>query len=161
MLKIDSLKPARGSRRPRRRVGRGLGSGRGSYSGRGRKGQGARAGAGPRPGFEGGQTILTKRLPFRRGVRAGGVSHAGGVAHAKYAPVNLQALNRFPANSEVSPAQLVDAHLIKSGPVKILGEGALDRPLVIKAHAFSKSALAAIEKAGGKAEVIPSAGRPA
>jgi large subunit ribosomal protein L15 len=114
-----------------------------------------------RPGFEGGQTILTKRLPFRRGVRAGGVSHAGGVAHEKYAPINLGALNRFPANSEVTPTQLAAAGLIKRGPVKILGMGALDRPLVIKAHAFSKSAAAAIAKAGGRAEVIADAGRPA
>ena len=161
MLKFDTLKPARGARRPRRRVGRGLGSGRGSYSGRGRKGQGARAGPGPRPGFEGGQTILTKRIPFLRGVRTGGVSHAGGVARLKYTPVNLGALNRFPPNSEVTPTQLHEAHLVKAGRIKILGTGALDRPLTIKAHAFSKSALAAIEKAGGRAEVIPSAGRPA
>ncbi len=161
MLKLDNLKPARGARRRRRRVGRGLGSGRGVYSGRGRKGQGARSGTGPRPGFEGGQTILTKRLPFRRGVRAGGASHAGGVAHEKYVPVNLDALNRFPANSEVTPTQLAEARLIKRGPVKILGMGSLDRPLVIKAHAFSKSAAAAIEKAGGRAEVIADARRPA
>jgi large subunit ribosomal protein L15 len=89
------------------------------------------------------------------------VSHAGGVARLKFAPVNLGALNRFPPNSEVTPAQLQGAHLVKIGRIKILGTGALDRPLIIKAHAFSKSALAAIEKAGGRAEVIPSAGRPA
>jgi large subunit ribosomal protein L15 len=83
------------------------------------------------------------------------------VARLKYAPVNLGALNRFPPNSEVTPAQLQEAHLVRTGPVKILGTGALDRPLTIKAHAFSKSALAAIEKAGGRSEVIPRAGRPA
>ncbi len=159
MLRIDNLKPARGSRRRRRRVGRGLGSGRGAYSGRGRKGQAARSGTGPRPGFEGGQTILTKRLPFRRGVRAGGVSHAGGLPRVKYAPVNLEALNLFPANSEVTPQQLREARLIKRGPVKILGTGTLGRPLTVKAHAFSKSAMSAIEKAGGRAEVIQDAGR--
>jgi len=153
-MKIDELKPARGSRRRRRRRGRGWGSGRGAYSGRGRKGQSARSGAGPRPGFEGGQTILTKRLPFRRGVRAGGVSHAGGLRRLKYAPVNLKALNRFPADTEVTPRQLLEARLIKRGPVKILGTGALDRPLTIKAHAFSKTAMAAIEKAGGRAEAV-------
>lgn len=158
-MKIDELKPARGSRRRRRRAGRGWGSGRGGYSGRGRKGQSARSGAGPRPGFEGGQTILTKRLPFRRGVRAGGVSHAGGLPRLRYAPVNLEALNRFPANTEVTPRQLLDARLIKRGPVKILGTGTLDRPLTIKAHAFSKTAMMAIEKAGGRAEVIQDAGR--
>ncbi len=159
MLKIGSLKPARGSHRKRRRVGRGLGSGRGSYSGRGRKGQSSRSGAGPRPGFEGGQTILTKRLPFQRGVRAGGVSHAGGLPHPKYAPVNLEALSRFPANSEVTPERLQEARLIKRGPVKILGRGALGHPLVVKAHAFSKSAATAIEKAGGRIEVIEDARR--
>lgn len=159
MLKLDNLKPARGSRRKRRRVGRGLGSGRGAYSGRGRKGQLSRSGAGPRPGFEGGQTILTKRLPFRRGVRAGGVSHAGGLAHTKYAPVNLEALNRFPANSEVTPERLREARLIKRGPIKVLGTGTLGHPLVVKAHAFSKSAATAIEKAGGRVEVIKDARR--
>lgn len=158
-MKIDQLKPARGSRRRRRRVGRGLGSGRGSYSGRGRKGQQARSGTGPRPGFEGGQTILTKRLPFRRGVRAGGASHAGGVRREKYVPVNLDTLKRFPANSEVTPQVLEDARVVKRGRVKILGDGTLDRPLVVKAHAFSKRATAAIEQAGGRAEVIQDAGR--
>lgn len=159
MLKFDSLKPARGSRRRRRRVGRGLGSGRGSYSGRGRKGQSARSGAGPRPGFEGGQTPLAKRLPFRRGIRAGGVSHAGGKARVKFTPVNLDDLGRFASGSEVTPERLIEERMIRSGPVKILGQGSLDRPLVIKAHAFSKSAQAAIEKAGGRAEVITDAGR--
>ncbi len=153
-MQLDQLQPARGSRRKRRRAGRGLGSGRGSYSGRGRKGQEARSGGGKRPGFEGGQTILTKRLPFRRGVRAGGVCHAGGLPHVKYAPVNLDDLNRFPANSEVTTQQLLQTRLIKRGPVKILGTGAVDRPLTVRAHAFSKSAAAAIEKAGGHAEVI-------
>src|SRR5438552_17093402 len=147
-MKIDELKPARGSRRRRRRRGRGWGSGRGAYSGRGRKGQSARSGAGPRPGFEGGQTILTKRLPFRRGVRAGGVSHAGGLRRLKYAPVNLKALNRFPADTEVTPRHLFEARLIQRGPVKILGSGALDRPLRIKAHAFSKTAMAEIAEVG-------------
>lgn len=158
-MKIDELKPARGSRRRRRRVGRGLGSGRGVYSGRGRKGQAARSGTGPRPGFEGGQTILTKRLPFQRGVRAGGVSHAGGLPRVRYAPLNLEALNQFPANSEVTPREFLAARLIKRGPVKILGTGTLNHPLTIKAHAFSKSAMAAIEKAGGRVEVIQDAGR--
>lgn len=159
MLKVDQLKPARGSRRKRRRVGRGLGSGRGSYSGRGRKGQQARSGSGPRPGFEGGQTILSKRIPFRRGVRAGGASHAGGVRQEKYVPVNLDALKRFPANSEVTPKVLEDARLIKGGRVKILGDGTLDRALIVKAHAFSKRAAEAIAQAGGRTEVIQDAGR--
>jgi len=73
--------------------------------------------------------------------------------------VNLEALNLFPANSEVTPQQLREARLIKRGPVKILGTGTLGRPLTVKAHAFSKSAMSAIEKAGGRAEVIQDAGR--
>ncbi|MDQ7820846.1 MAG: 50S ribosomal protein L15 [Armatimonadota bacterium] len=159
MLSIDTLKPPRGARRKRRRVGRGLGSGRGVYSGRGRKGQKARAGAGPRPGFEGGQTILVKRLPFRRGVRAGGASHTGGVPSPGYEPVNLDALARFPAGSEVTPQTLREAGLVRRGPVKILGRGSLDRPLVVRAHAFSRRAAEAIRQAGGRAEVIADAGR--
>ena len=154
-MKISDLKPAHGSRRAKRRVGRGLGSGRGVYSGRGRKGQQARSGKPPRPGFEGGQTILTKRLPFRRGVRAGGASHVGGRPRVRFEAVNLRDLNRFPANTEVNPASLRDAGLVDHGPVKILGMGALDRALTVKAQAFSKGAAEAIAKAGGTVEVIP------
>lgn len=154
-MKISELKPAHGSRRAKRRVGRGLGSGRGVYSGRGRKGQQARSGKPPRPGFEGGQTILTKRLPFRRGVRAGGASHAGGRPRLRFEAVNLRDLNRFPANAEVNPASLRDAGLVDRGPVKILGMGTLDRALTVRAQAFSKSATEAIAKAGGTVEVIP------
>ena len=161
MLKIDELKPARGSKRRRRRVGRGLGSGRGVYSGRGRKGQQARSGTGPRPGFEGGQTPLVKRLPFRRGVRAGGVSHAGGLPHKPFAPINLEDLNGFEAQSEVTPELLREKGLVRRNlRVKVLGTGTLARALTVKAHAFSKSAAEAIQKAGGKAEVIADARRP-
>lgn len=159
MLKIHQLRPARGSRRGRRRVGRGLGSGRGVYSGRGRKGQSARSGAGPRPGFEGGQTILTKRLPFKRGVRAAGSNRTGGGPRPRFAPVNLQDLNRFPANAEVTPDRLREAGLLRRRLVKVLGGGMLDRALVVKAHAFSKRASEAIAQAGGRAEVIEDAGR--
>lgn len=161
MLRIDELRPARGSRRRRRRVGRGLGSGRGVYSGRGMKGQKARSGSAPRPGFEGGQTPLVKRLPFQRGIRAGGASHAGGLRHPPFSPVNLKALNLFEAQTEVTPALLREKGLVKRNlRVKVLGTGTLERALTIKAHAFSKSAAEAIEKAGGKAEVIRDARRP-
>lgn len=157
-MKLHELKPARGARRGVRRVGRGLGSGRGVYSGRGRKGQQSRSGSAPRPGFEGGQTILTKRLPFRRGVRAGGNNRTGRIPRRIYEPINLRALNQFDAGTEVTPEILRDAGLVGKGAVKILGEGTLDRALTVKAHAFSKSAAAAIERAGGKAEVIDAAG---
>ena len=153
-MKISDLKPAHGSRRAKRRVGRGLGSGRGVYSGRGRKGQQSRSGGPPRPGFEGGQTILTKRLPFRRGVRAGGASHVGGRPRLRFETVNLRDLNRFPAGTEVTPASLRDSGLVDRGPVKILGMGTLDRTLMVKAQAFSKSAAEAIAKAGGTTEVV-------
>jgi large subunit ribosomal protein L15 len=157
-MKINELKSARGSRRPSRRVGRGLGSGRGVYSGRGRKGQQSRSGSAPRPGFEGGQTILTKRLPFRRGVRAGGNNRTGRIPRITYEPVNLRDLDRFETGAEVTPETLRGAGIVREGRVKVLGEGTLSRALTVKAHAFSKSALAAIEKAGGKAEVIDAAG---
>ncbi len=155
---LTELRPARGARRARRRVGRGLGSGRGSYSGRGRKGAKARSGSGPRPGFEGGQTILTKRLPFKRGVRAAGSNHTGGKPRPSFAPINVGALARFAANAEVTPEVLREAGLIRGGLVKVLGQGTLDRALVVKAHAFSKQAVRVIESAGGKVEVIASVG---
>lgn len=162
MIKINELKPARGSRRKRRRVGRGLGSGRGVYSGRGVKGQQARSGSAPRPGFEGGQTPLVKRLPFRRGVRAGGASHAGGVRRPPFAPINLRDLSEFEAKTEITPDLLREKGLVRRNlRVKVLGTGTLERALTIKAHAFSKSAAEAIQKAGGKAEVIQDARRPA
>lgn len=154
MLKIDALKPAAGSRRRTRRVGRGLGSGRGVYAGRGRKGQKARSGQGPRPGFEGGQTPLSKRLPFRRGVRAAGSVMTGGPPRRRPAEVSIRALNRFPAGSVLTVAELVDAGLIDRGPVKVLGGGRLAHALVVRAQAFSRGARAAIEAAGGKAEVV-------
>lgn len=156
---LDGLKPARGARRARRRVGRGLGSGRGSYSGRGRKGAKARSGRGPRPGFEGGQLILTKRIPFKRGTRAAGSNFTGGGPRPRFTPVNIAALAQFGAQVEVTPAVLREAGLVKGGRVKVLGEGTLDRALVVKAHAFSKRAAKTIENAGGRAEVIPYARR--
>jgi len=154
MLKIDALKPTAGARRRRRRVGRGLGSGSGVYAGRGRKGQKARAGSGPRPGFEGGQTPLSKRLPFRRGVRAAGSVMTGGPPRMRPAEVSVRALTRFPAGSEVTVATLVEAGLVDHGPVKVLGGGRLAHALVVKAQAFSKGAKQAIAAAGGKAEIV-------
>lgn len=154
-LRIGELAPPPGARRRRRRVGRGLGSGRGTYSGRGVKGQKARSGKGPRPGFEGGQTPLSKRLPFQRGVRAYGSSHTGGRPRSGYVEVNVARLARFEPGSEVTPEALCQAGLVRRpGPVKVLGPGRLPHPLVVRAHAFSASARAAIEAAGGRAEVI-------
>ncbi len=154
MLKIDTLRPAPGSRRRRRRVGRGLGSGRGVYAGRGRKGQRARAGRSPRPGFEGGQTRLEKRLPYRRGVRAAGSVMTGGPPRRRAEEVTVERLARFPAGTEVTPAALREAGLVGRGRVKVLGGGRLAVALTVKAHGFTKGAKAAIEAAGGKAEVL-------
>lgn len=151
---ITTLKPARGSRRRRRRVGRGLGSGRGVYAGRGRKGQKARSGPGPRPGFEGGQTRLSKRLPYRRGVRGAGSNMTGGGPRPRVQEVMLTDLERFPAGSEVTPAVLRESGVVESGKVKVLATGRLTHALVVRAHAFSAGARKAIEAAGGKAEVL-------
>ncbi|MCS7236157.1 MAG: 50S ribosomal protein L15 [Armatimonadota bacterium] len=155
-LRIGELKPPAGARRRRKRVGRGLGSGKGTYAGRGIKGQKARSGKGPRPGFEGGQTPLGKRLPFQRGIRAYGSSHTGGRPRPGYVEVQLTKLARFEPGTEVTPEVLLQAGLVSGkGRVKVLGPGRLPHPLTVKAHAFSASARAAIEAAGGRAEVIP------
>ncbi len=155
-LRLGELKPPGGGRRRRKRVGRGLGSGKGTYAGRGIKGQKARSGKGPRPGFEGGQTPLSKRLPFQRGVRAYGSSHTGGRPRPGFVEVKLSRLAGFQAGTEVTPKVLREAGVVsRPGRVKVLGPGQLPNPLTVKAHAFSASARAAIEAAGGRAEVIP------
>lgn len=154
LVTATSIRAARGARRLRRRVGRGLGSGSGVYAGRGRKGQRARAGRSPRPGFEGGQTRLEKRLPYRRGVRAAGSVMTGGPPRRRPDEVTIARLGRFPAGTEVTPATLREAGLIGRGRVKVLGGGALAVALTVKAHGFTKGAKAAIEAAGGKAEVL-------
>ncbi|MGH2403213.1 MAG: 50S ribosomal protein L15 [bacterium] len=151
---VFTLRPAPGARRRRRRVGRGLGSGSGVYAGRGRKGQKARSGPGPRPGFEGGQTRLTKRLPYRRGVRGAGSNMTGGKPRPRMQEVMLADLGQFPAGSEVTPAMLRDAGVVESGRIKVLATGRLTHALVVRAHAFSAGARKAIEGAGGRVEVL-------
>ncbi|MBI2830187.1 MAG: 50S ribosomal protein L15 [Chloroflexi bacterium] len=147
MMQHD-LSPAPGSRKDRKRVGRGDASGHGSFSGRGQKGQKARSGAKVRPGFEGGQLPMVKRLPRIHGFT--------NIFRTEYSIVNLAALSSFEAGSEVTPQSLFDAGLVNTlrHPVKILGDGEIDRPLSVKANKFSASARAKIESAGGKAEVI-------
>jgi len=142
------MKPASGAKHSRKRVGRGDGSGHGTYSGRGLKGQKSRAGGGTRLGFEGGQLPLIKRLPRTRGFF--------NIFRTEYNVVNIGKLNVFDANAEVTPQVLIEARLIKSAkqPVKILGDGELNRPLVVKANKFSSTAKAKIEAAGGRAEGI-------
>ncbi len=154
MVSLGDLKPAQGSRRSRRRIGRGNASGRGNTAGRGAKGQKARAGGQTRPGFEGGQLPLIKRIPYRRGIRGAGSNMVGGPHRMRMGTVNIGRLNAFPAGSEVTPDILREARLVREEKVKILGAGALEHALVVKAHAFSKGARTRIEAAGGRTEVI-------
>ena len=146
-MKLHELKPAEGSRKQRNRVGRGIGSGNGKTAGKGHKGQNARSGGGVRPGFEGGQNPLFRRLPKR------GFTN---INRKEYAIVNLDALNRFEDGAEVTPALLLETGVVsneKSG-IKVLGNGTLNVKLTVKAHKFSASAKEAIENAGGTTEVI-------
>jgi large subunit ribosomal protein L15 len=144
----DKLSPPPGSKRGRKRVGRGDGSGHGTYSGRGCKGQKSRSGYKMRPGFEGGQLPLIKRLPRKRGFV--------NIFRTEYSTVNINKLNIFEPGSEVTPEALVANGLVKSlrHPIKILAEGDIGYPLVVKANKFSAAAKAKIEAAGGKVEEV-------
>jgi large subunit ribosomal protein L15 len=146
-MKLSDLTPAPGSSKKPKRVGRGDGSGHGKTSCRGHKGQGARSGGGTRPGFEGGQMPLQRRLPKR------GFHNPFKVAAAV---VNLDQMDAFTADVEVTPEALAERGLVqgKNRRIKILGDGALSKPLTIKAHGFSAKAKEKIEAAGGKAELI-------
>ena len=147
-MRQDELSPAPGSKKNRKRVGRGAGSGHGTYSGRGLKGQKSRAGFKVKPGFEGGQLPLIKRLPQKRGFF--------NKFRTEYNVVNVGQLNVFAAGSEITPEKLVAAGLLKSSPppVKILAEGDITQPLSVKAHKFSTTAKAKIEAAGGSVEEV-------
>ena len=147
-MKLHDLKPARGAKKKRKRVGRGIGSGRGYTSGRGANGQNARSGGKVRPTFEGGQTPLFRRLPKR------GFNNK---FKKEYNEVNVFQLNKFNEGEEITPAKLVESGIIdniaKSG-IKILGKGEINKPVNVKAHAYTTSARKKIDEAGGKAEVI-------
>ncbi len=147
-MKLHELHSPKGARKQRKRVGRGISAGQGKTAGRGTKGQAARSGGTKGPYFEGGQLPLVRRLPYRRGFT--------NIFKVQYVPVNLYRLEGFAANEEVSPETLAAAGIIKSPslPVAILGDGELDRPLVVKAHRFSASARAKIEGAGGAVEEL-------
>ncbi len=152
-MKLHELKPAEGSKHGRKRVGRGRGSGYGKTAGRGTKGQNARSGGGVRPGFEGGQTPLWQRRPKERG------EDFIDPWRVSFTPVNLKriALADFPEGAEVTPQSLAEAGIIQRADelVVILARGDLEKPLVVKAHRFSKSARAKIEAAGGTVEELP------
>ena len=146
-MKLNELKPNEGSRRNRKRVGRGTSSGYGKTAGRGQKGQLARTGGKTRLGFEGGQMPLFQRLPKR------GFNNFN---RKEYAVVNLKDLNKFEDGTVVTPELLLENNVIKKvlSGVKVLSQGELEKKLTVKAHKFSKSAQEAIEKAGGTVEVI-------
>ena len=147
-MRQNELLPVPGSKKGRKRVCRGDGSGHGTYSGRGCKGQKSRSGGKTTRGFEGGQLPLIRRLPRKRGFV--------NIFRAEYSVVNIDKLNVFEAGSEVTPEKLVAAGVVKSlrRPVKILAEGDIDRPLVVRANKFSAAAKAKIEAAGGTVEEI-------
>jgi len=146
-MRLNELRPPKGSVTSRRRLGRGPGSGRGKTAGRGHNGQRSRSGRKTRPWFEGGQMPLQRRVPKR------GFTN---IFRKEYVVVNVEVLDRFPENSVVTPKLLKSVGIInkmKDG-VKILGDGALEKSLIVKAHRFSKSASDKIESAGGKAIAI-------
>jgi large subunit ribosomal protein L15 len=146
-MKLDDLRPADGSNKKRKRVGRGDGSGHGKTSCRGHKGQGARSGGQRKPGFEGGQMPLQRRLPKR------GFNNPFRV---ETSVVNLEQLEAFASGTEVTPEVLAAQGLVrgKSKRIKILGDGSLSKPLTVRAHGFSSKAKEKIEASGGKAELI-------
>ncbi|MBR4720688.1 MAG: 50S ribosomal protein L15 [Clostridia bacterium] len=146
-MKLDELKPTEGSKFSSKRVGRGIGSGTGKTSGKGHKGQNARSGGGVRPGFEGGQMPLYRRLP-KRGFK--------NIFAKQYVTVNIEVLERFENGTEVTADTLKEAGVIskKLDGVKLLGRGELTKKLTVKVAGYTASAKEKIEKAGGKAEVI-------
>ena len=147
-MKLHELRPNEKAFKVRKRVGRGPGSGLGKTSGKGHKGQNARSGGGVRPGFEGGQLPLFRRLPKR------GFSNAR--FKTVYAVINLSDLNKFEEGAIITPELLKEMGILKNqlDGVKVLGNGNLEKKLTVKANKFSKTAIEAIEKMGGKAEVI-------
>lgn len=147
MMKLHELAPAPGSRKVRTRVGRGIGSGLGKTAGRGHKGQNSRSGGGTRPGFEGGQMPLYRRLPKR------GFYNKFG---KEYAEVNISELNRFEEGAVVDPVALIEAGVLKNvrDGVRILGNGEITKSLTVIANGFTKSAEEKIIAAGGKVEVV-------
>ena len=146
-MRLDELQPAEGSKFTRKRVGRGIGSGTGKTSGKGHKGQNARSGGGVRPGFEGGQMPLYRRLP-KRGFN--------NIFAKQYVTINVSDLERFENGTEVTAELLKETGVVSKvmDGIKILGRGELTKKLTVKAAKFTASASEKIEKAGGKAEVI-------
>ena len=147
-MKLHTIKPTEGATKARKRVGQGTGSGHGKTSGKGHKGQNARSGGGVNPVFEGGQLPLYRRIPKR------GFSNA--LFKKEYAVINLSDLNKFENDAVITPELLKEMGLVKNqlSGIKVLGNGELDKKLIVRAHKFSAKASEMIEKLGGKAEVI-------
>jgi large subunit ribosomal protein L15 len=146
-MKLHELRPAEGSKKSPKRIGRGTGSGWGKTAGRGQDGQNSRSGGGTRPGFEGGQMPLYRRLPKR------GFTN---IFAKEYACINVDRLNIFENGTEITPELLLERRVIRKlyDGVKILGNGNLEKNLIVNASKFSKAAAEKIEAAGGKVEVI-------
>lgn len=146
-MRLNDLAPEKGQRKSRKRVGRGVGSGSGKTAGRGSKGQNARSGGGVRPGYEGGQMPIHRRLP-KRGFK--------NPFKKTFAVVNVQDLNRFEGQSVVDEAVLIRSGLVKGDRdgIKVLGKGDLQVPVTVRINKISESARQKIEAAGGKIEVI-------
>lgn len=147
VMKIHDLSPAGDSKKRRKRIARGPGSGHGKTACRGHKGQKSRSGGGPRPGFEGGQMPLHRRLPKR------GFTN---IFRKQYAIINIKDLSGFEENSNVDTRALIEAGLVKNPKdgIKLLGDGDISHPVVVKVHKTSKTAKEKIETAGGKVEMI-------
>ena len=147
-MKLNSIYAPYGATKTRKRVGRGIGSGLGKTSGKGHKGQNARSGGGVRPGFEGGQLPLYRRLPK--------IGFSNALFKTRYATINLSDLNKFEDGAVITPELLKEMGLVKKqlDGIKVLGNGTLEKKVIVKAHKFSEVAQKQIEKLGGKAEVI-------
>jgi large subunit ribosomal protein L15 len=150
-MRLNDVKPKAGSKKRPRRLGRGIAAGQGASSGKGMRGQKARSGGGTRPGFEGGQQPLYKRIPK--------LKHFTVINRRQYITINVSKLAALPANTEVTLESLTTAGIVtsKKGPLKILGDGDLSVPLNVKAAAFTAGARSKIEAAGGTCEVIGNA----
>jgi large subunit ribosomal protein L15 len=149
-MKLHDLKPQEGSKKNRKRVGRGISAGQGKTAGRGTKGQGARSGGGSRLYHQGGNLPFFRRLPFKRG------EGFTPVYQVEYNEVNLDQLETFPAQSEITPESLAEARLLRDtrNPVVILGRGDVKVPLKVRVQRISKSARAKIVAAGGSVETV-------
>ena len=148
-MKLGDIKAPKGANKERKRVGRGHGSGHVKTAGRGQKGQNSRTGGGAPARFEGGQTPIQQQLPYKRGFT--------NIRRVEFAEVNVDRLGDFEAGAEVTPQALMEAGLVRGGnkrPIALLGRGEIAQALTIKVHRASKSAIAKVEAAGGKVEIL-------